>query len=285
MSRSVIALTALSALLAGGLVVSLIARPEPGVNAAAVREIVKQEMAAAPKPEASPKTAQTANADAALGPIIESYLLQNPQLLRKMSEKLQNQEKADAQSRTQTAINSMKDQIFNDPQNAVVGNPKGDVTLVEYFDYNCPYCKAAVPDMEKLIASDPNLRVVYKEFPILSQESLQAARIAAAVALAGGDYEAFHSKLFAIDGKLGKEQALKAVAAIGLDPATIEKAAQDPKIAEIIQRAYAEAQALNITGTPSYVIGDTVLPGRVGEAKLRELIDNVRKCGSATCSG
>lgn len=283
MSRPVIALTALSALLAGGLAVSLIARPEPGLNAAAVREIVQQEVSAQTDQQAEATGSAGTPATPQIGAQIETYLLDNPELLRKMSEKLQAQEKSAAATQVKTAIEKMKEQIFNDPQNAVLGNPNGDVTLVEYFDYNCPYCKQAVPDMENLMNTDPNLRVVMKEFPILSQESLQAARIAAAVVLAGGDYRTFHVKLFETNGKVGKQDALKAAAAVGLDPAEIDKAAQDPQIAEIIQRAYAEAQALNITGTPSYVIGDTVMAGRVGEQQLRRMVENVRKCGSATC--
>lgn len=284
MSRTVIALAALSGLLAGGLATSLVLRPLPGMNADAVRQIVKQELVV----DAAAKAGQTAKAQsptqiAELGPVIESYLMANPELLQKMSEKLQAQAQAAEKDRTKTAIAGIHDQIFNDPDAVVVGNPDGDVTLVEYFDYNCTYCRAALPDMMNLLASDPNLRIVLKEFPILSQGSLDAARVALAVSQAGGDYMAFHAKLFETNGQIGKKEALDAAAAVGLDPVKIEQASQDKGIADIIQRSYAQAQALNITGTPSYVIGDTIIPGAVGEAQLKSMIKNLRDCGATSC--
>lgn len=280
MSRTSFALTAaFSLVLAGGLLAALAIRPAPTVTAFQVAPAASG--TATPAADEKPPYLDPE----VMGPVIKQYLLAHPEILQDMSEKLQAQAKAEQAAKTEQALSALHDKLFNDPNDAVVGNPDGDVTLVEMFDYNCTYCRSALPDLAKLIADDPNLRVVLKDFPILSQGSLEAAKIALAVHQAGGDYWAFHTKLFSTKGQVDKKAALDAAKAIGLDPAKIDKASQAQDISKIIQQTYTEAQALDISGTPAYIIGGEVIPGAIGANSLKQIISNVRKCGSAQCDG
>ena len=201
---------------------------------------------------------------ATLGSMIESYLLANPSILEKMSTALTTEREAQTTEQNRKAIASIHDQIFNDADQVVIGNPKGDVTLVEMFDYNCTYCRGALPDLAKLIANDPNLRVVLKEFPILSQDSVDAARVAAAARRAGVDYWAFHTALFSSRGQVTGDTALAEAASLGLDVDKLNADAKSDAVNEIIRKSYDIAQTLNVNGTPTYIIGDEVVSGAVG---------------------
>jgi protein-disulfide isomerase len=167
----------------------------------------------------------------------------------------------------------------------VLGNPEGDVTLVEFFDYNCGYCRAAMPDMAQLLAEDPNLRVVLKEFPILSNESIDAARVSALVNDADVDYWAFHEALFTSRGQVDKKVALDAAAALGLSPVSLELDMGTEAVSQLIQTSYEIAKELNITGTPTYILGNEIIPGAIGIDDLRDRIANMRACGETQCQG
>lgn len=283
MKRTTVILIAVICVLAGGLVASLAIRPTPGLTETEVRSLISSAMAN-PGTEETAMRQNTASIDpATLHPMIESYLLANPGILTKMSNELSAQAKADEAARMKTAIASIHGEIFDDPDHVVIGNPKGDVTLVEMFDYNCTYCRAAMPDMAALLATDPNLRVVLKEFPILSQGSVDAARVAIAANQAGIDYWAFHSALFTGRGQVTGQTALDAAAGLGLNPVTLALDAKSADITKIIQRSYDIAQTLKITGTPTYIIGDDVIQGAIGLDQLKQLIANMRACGKTSC--
>lgn len=276
MSRVSVVLIAIVCLLAGALGGSYIFRSAPGVTEQRVHEIAKEELAA--------QSASRGQIDpATLDPIIESYLMTNPRILERMSVALRDELNAEKAEKARIAIESSRDAIFNDPNQVVVGNPDGDVTLVEMFDYNCGYCRAALPDLATLISEDPNLKVILKEFPILSQDSVDAARIAVAFAETGADYWPFHEALFTSPGKITKQTALSAASDLGANPVTLELAAQDEGIDQIISRSFALAQKLSITGTPSFIIGDEIIPGAVGIDALRGRIENMRNCGKTVC--
>jgi protein-disulfide isomerase len=162
---------------------------------------------------------------------------------------------------------------------------RGDVTLVEFFDYNCGYCRAALPDMAALLAEDPNLRIVLKEFPILSNESIDAARVAVLVGEADVDYWAFHEALFTSRGQVDKKVALNAAAELGLSSVSLELDMGSEGVAQSIQTSYEIAKALNITGTPTYIIGNEIIPGAIGVNELRSRIANMRACGETQCNG
>ncbi|KKB83823.1 hypothetical protein VW29_13405 [Devosia limi DSM 17137] len=253
-------------------------------DALAARDIaVAAATPATPEVEAP---AQVAALDPAeLNPMIENFLMSDPAILQRMSSALETQMAAAEREQATTAIAAMQTAIFNDPDQVVLGNPDGDVTLVELFDYNCGYCRNALPDLAALLAEDPNLRVVLKEFPILSNESIDAARIAVVVNKSGADYWAFHEALFTSRGKIDKAVALAAAADLGLSPVSVELQMNEPGVSKAIQTSYEIAKALNITGTPTYIIGNDVIPGAIGVDELRARIANMRACGETQCEG
>jgi protein-disulfide isomerase len=287
MSRVTLALVVLAGFLAGGLGYSLMNKPVPQTDTAAVQTLIDQAIneydlkraSAAPAAEAKPIDAATLN------PMIESYLMADPKILQRMSVALDSTLQAEERSAATTAIASMHEKIFNDPKQVVLGNPEGDVTLVEFFDYNCGYCRAALPDMAALLAEDPNLRIVLKEFPILSNESIDAARVAVLVGEADVDYWAFHEALFTSRGQVDKKVALNAAAELGLSSVSLELDMGSEGVAQSIQTSYEIAKALNITGTPTYIIGNEIIPGAIGVDELRSRIANMRACGETQCNG
>jgi protein-disulfide isomerase len=287
MSRVTLVLVALVGILTGALLMSF-QRPAPQTDTAAVQAMIADAIAtydAARQPEAPPVPQPAAIDPKTLNPMIESYLMGDPAILERMSVALETTQRAQEREQATTAIASMQDKIFNDPDQVVVGNPDGDVTLVEFFDYNCSYCRAALPDLAALIAEDPNLRVVLKEFPILSNESIDAARVAVLVGDADVDYWSFHEALFTSRGQVDKQVALDAAAQLGLSPVSLELDMKTEAVAQTIQTSYEIAKALNITGTPTYIIGNEIIPGAIGIDELRTRIANMRECGQASCEG
>ena len=283
MPRLTIALVALAGILAGGLGVSLATRPQPTTDDAAVRAIVSEVLAERDTKPAAP--IDTAAIDPAqINPMIETYLMGNPQILEKMSLALQNDQRVAQVAKSKAAIAGMKDVIYNDEGHIILGNPKGDVTLVEMFDYNCGYCRQALPDMATLLAEDPNLKVILKEFPILSKESIDAARVAVLVGKSDADYWTFHQSLFSSRGQVTGETALAEAQSLGLNRVELELQMNSAPVAETIQKSYDIAKALNITGTPTYIIGDEIIPGAIGIDELRTRIKNMRTCGATDCA-
>jgi protein-disulfide isomerase len=289
MSRVILALVALVGILAGAFGYSMLNRPAPQTDVAAVQAMIDEaiatyasrqvlEASSAPQPVATLDPAE-------LNPLIESYLMSDPKILQRMSVALDTTLQAEERSQATTAIASMRDAIFNDPGQVVLGNPDGDVTLVEFFDYNCGYCRAAVPDMATLLAEDPNLRIVLKEFPILSNESIDAARIAVLVGEADVDYWTFHEALFTSRSQVDKQVALSAAQDLGLSPVSLELDMGGEAVSKTIQTSYEIARALNITGTPTYIIGNEIIPGAIGLDELKTRIANMRECGETECEG
>ncbi|WP_052731967.1 DsbA family protein [Devosia geojensis] len=283
MSRLTLAVIALVGAIAGGAAVyALKPAPEPVTDVAAVRAIVEDVLAE--RQAAEPVETASAEIDPnEINPMIENYLMGDPTILQRLSSALDTQLRAEERSKARTALASVEADIYDAEGHVVLGNPQGDVTLVELFDYNCGYCRQALPHLAQLIAEDPNLRVILKEFPILSQESIEAARIGVLVAEADVDYWDFHETLFTSRGQVNKETALAAAEALGLSRVSLELDMNTERVASVIQNSYEIARALNITGTPTYIIGDEIIPGAIGVEELRQRIENVRECGSAQC--
>lgn len=208
--------------------------------------------------------------------IIHDYLLKNPEVLLEALQAAEAKQTQDQRAAARTAIAAKRDELLNDPSAPSAGNPKGDVTIVEFFDYRCPYCKKVAPSLEALLKEDPKLRIVYKEFPILGSESTFAAHVAFA-AKKQGKYQPFHSAMMAATGQITEEVVLKTAADIGLDIATVKSDLKAPEIDEIIKRNYDLANALGIHGTPSFIIGDTLVPGAVELATLRQMVAAARR--------
>ncbi|MGB3337678.1 MAG: DsbA family protein [Devosia sp.] len=287
MSRVTLAFVALVGILAGAVGYSVLNRPAPQTDTVTVQALIDQAISAYDAKriaEASSAPQDVAAIDpAVLNPLIESYLLSDPKILQRMSVALDTTLQAEQIEQSSTAIASMQEAIFNDPGQVVLGNPDGDVTLVEFFDYNCGYCRAALPDMATLLAEDPNLRVILKEFPILSNESIDAARVAVLVGDADVDYWTFHETLFTSRSQVDKQVALAAAADLGLSPVSLELDMGTEAVSQTIQTSYEIARALNITGTPTYIIGNEIIPGAIGIDELRGRIANMRACGETQC--
>ncbi|MDR3472035.1 MAG: DsbA family protein [Devosia sp.] len=257
-------------------------KPAPGVNEAGVRSIVTEMLAAEDARLKQNSITTVASLDPnSLDPLIENYLMGNPKILQRMTDALDKQNKADQALKDRQVIAQNTAAIFDDPDNVVLGNPQGDVTLVEMFDYNCGYCRAALPDLAQLLTEDKNLRVELKQFPILSAGSVDAARIAVQVAKSGKDYWAFHQAMYTSRGEVDVNTALDEAKTLGLDPATLRANMQGKPISDALQRSYDLAKALNVTGTPTYIIGDQMIPGAVPIDELRASIANMRACGNA----
>lgn len=169
--------------------------------------------------------------------------------------------------------------LYNSPGQITLGNPDGDVTLVEFFDYNCGFCKRALPDMQALLDTDPNLKIVLKEFPVLGPASVEAARVGIALKQqdASADRQlAFHRQMLETPGQVDRAKALAIAAALGFDAARIETGMNSDEVTAVIDENERLAGELGIAGTPNYVIGDAVIEGAVGIDALRASIADAR---------
>jgi protein-disulfide isomerase len=289
MSRVTFALVALVGIMAGALGYSVLNKPAPQTDTVAVQALINEALTqydakrVTDAPVVIPSQDVAQIDPATLNPMIESFLMSDPKILQRMSVALDTTVRAEERAQAGGAIASMRDKIFNDPGQVVLGNPDGDVTLVEFFDYNCGYCRNALPDLATLLAEDPNLRVVLKEFPILSNESIDAARVAVLVGESDVDYWTFHEALFTSRGQVDKSVALLAAADLGLSSVSLELDMNSEAVANKIQTSYEIAKALNITGTPTYIIGNEVIPGAIGIDELKTRIANMRECGETLC--
>lgn len=218
--------------------------------------------------------------------IVKSYLVKNPEILREAAAELDARERQAESLARQKIVGDPSSPLFDVSGQAVIGNPAGAVTLVEFFDYNCGYCKRALGDLGRLMKENPDLRVVLRDLPILSQGSVDAAKIAnaASAQLKGPKFWEFHQKLLGSRAPVGKTEALAAAKEAGVDQARLEKDAASPEVTAAIDQSLDLAKGLNINGTPSYVIGNEVVVGAVGFTDLQGKIANVRKCGKAVCS-
>jgi protein-disulfide isomerase len=218
--------------------------------------------------------------------IVREYLLNNPQILQEVMTELEKRQALADAEKHRKAVKDHGQVIFESPRHVVLGNPKGDVTMVELFDYNCGYCKRAMADMMDLLKTDPNLRIVLKEFPVLGEGSTQAANVAVAVRMqdktGGKKYLEFHQKLLNGRGPADKARALAVAKEVGLDMSRLEKDMASEEIKTTLSESFQIAEAIGLNGTPSYVIGAEVVIGAVGLAALKEKI-SLARCGKATC--
>lgn len=209
---------------------------------------------------------------------VKDYLVKNPEVMIEVQEALnEKQAKKTAESQSST-IAAMKDEIFNSPNDAVLGNPKGKVTLVEFFDYNCGYCKKSFPDIQALLKENSDLRIVLKDFPILGADSIKAHIVARAfMKLMPMKYAAFHSEMLMSNGRANEEKAIKLAVKLGVDEQRLRQTMQDEKLQEVFVDNGQLAYALNINGTPTYILGNEILVGAVGENILLKKIKSIQK--------
>jgi protein-disulfide isomerase len=217
--------------------------------------------------------------------IVRNYLLAHPEVLEEAMGELSKRQAAAEAEKHEAGVAKNAETLFNSPRGVVLGNKDGDVTFVEFFDYNCGYCKRAMIDMLELMKSDPKLKVVLKEFPVLNPGSVEAAQVGVAVRMqdpSGKKYLDFHQKLLNGRGAADKARAMAAAKEAGVDMARIEKDLASPEVRATLEENFKLAEAMGMNGTPSYVIGKQVVIGAVGVEALREKI-GVARCGKATC--
>lgn len=207
---------------------------------------------------------------------VRAYLLENPEVIVEAMEVLERRRQAAEIEELHTVLAARHDEIFRDPQSPVGGNPQGDVTLVEFFDYNCPYCRRVAGVMQQAAEADPNLRLVYKEFPILGPGSHVAARAALAAARQGR-YVAYHAALMRASGSLGESEALEIAQTVGIDVERLRADMADPALGEAVERNLELAHALRITGTPSFVVGDQIIRGATDLETMQKAIAAARR--------
>ena len=206
---------------------------------------------------------------------VEAFVLANPEVLIESVQQLEARQQATAEDELKTLIADRRDDIFNDPASPVLGNPAGDVTLVEFFDYNCPYCRKAASLMAELQASDKQVRLVYKEFPILGPGSAFAAR-AALASQKQEKYAEFHEAMMAHSGAIDERSTLDIARRVGIGIDRLQKDMQDPAIEEAIERNLTLAGDLRINGTPSFIVGDEIVRGLTDLPTLQGLIAEAR---------
>ncbi len=233
-------------------------------------------LGAAPAPAA--EDALSLRQKRAVEEVVREYLRRNPEILLEAIAAVRAKRDAERQAKVQRNLVSLRNELENDPASPVGGNPRGNVTIVEFFDYQCPYCKRVFPSVQKLLESDGNIRYVFKEFPILGPQSVVAARAALAVWKLDKDkYVSFHTALMQTKGRLGEQRILNIAAEIGLDVERLRAAMADPGIDKALARNFELAKALEINGTPGFVIGDRVVPGAVDLETLTALVSQARK--------
>jgi len=210
--------------------------------------------------------------------VVREYLRKNPEVLVEAIRALQEKEEAAEREKAKRAILEKRDALINDGYSPEGGNPNGDVVIVEFFDYRCGYCKRVFPSIQRLLKEDGNIRYVFKELPILGPQSVTAARAAMAVwKLDKSKYMAFHSAAMKSRGALTEAKVLRLAEEAGMDSDAVAKAMKDASIEKSFRDNHRLAASLGITGTPAFVIGDTLVPGAVGIDALKRYVADARK--------
>ncbi len=212
----------------------------------------------------------------AIEEIVHQYILEHPEIIAEAIERLRERERVAQEASLRQAKTALAPQIYDNPQTPEMGNAKGDVTVVEFFDYQCGYCKRVFPTFMNVLNSDQNIRVLWKELPILGPVSHFASR-AAMAADKQGKYFAYHVALMELKGKLTEDKVMETAHAIGLDMKQLIKDMASPEIEQYLNETLKLAQSLGINGTPAFLFGDQLVPGAIGEDKMRELIAQARK--------
>jgi len=214
----------------------------------------------------------------AIEQIIHDYLMAHPEVVIESLKAGDARAKEQAEAETRAQIVKHRDELVHDAKSPEGGNPAGDVTIVEFFDYRCPYCKEVEPSLEALLKEDGRIRVVYKEFPILGPESMIASRVSlAALKQSPQKYARLHLALMNAKGELSQESIMKAAEAAGLDIARIKTDMNGPEVDALIKRNYDLAETLNIRGTPAFIIGNEMTPGAVDMPIFKKMVAEARK--------
>ena len=216
-------------------------------------------------------TTSSAPGEQPLDKAIEHYIRSHPEVIEQSLQVLEAKREAEEKTRQKAALAKRQQDLLNDPSSPVSGNPNGEVTLVEFFDYRCGFCKRSAGAVTQIQRDDPRVRVIYKDFPILGEPSELAAKAALAANLQG-KHQAFHEAALASKNEITKPELLRIAGEVGLDPARLETDMANPEWQSIIDRNRALARDLGINGTPGFIVGTELVPGALDVKGLKELI-------------
>ena len=252
-------------------------RLRPFLAALALAGLCAAPLAADPAPGFDPERFSDAER-AAFGAAVRAYLLDNPEVLLEVIAELEDRQASAQTAEDATLIAVNAEALFDSPHSWVGGNPEGDVTLVEFVDYNCGFCRRAFPEVMELAEFDPGVRLVMKELPILGPESEMASRFAIAVLQTEGDaaYAEAHERMMQMSGRIGPPAVAQVAAEMGLDLDALGPVMEGAEVSEVIAANRALAQRLGIEGTPSFVLPDRMLRGYVPLAAMLDAVDEVR---------
>lgn len=212
----------------------------------------------------------------AIESVVREYLIKNPEVIVEAIQSLQAREREESDQQARQALAANRQKLFENPDSPFIGNPKGDVTVVEFFDYQCGYCKAVHNDVQRLVKDDGKLRFVFKEFPILGPASLTASK-AALAARGQGKYLEMHDALMTHRGQLDDDTVYRLARAAGLDVDRLKKDMESPDVLKVIATNQALAEQLGIRGTPGFIFGDTIVPGAIKLDEMKKLVATMRK--------
>jgi protein-disulfide isomerase len=217
--------------------------------------------------------------------IVKEYLLKNPEVIQDALVELERHQQEAQKMSQRSALTAERETLLHSPRGNIVGNVNGDVTLVEFFDYNCGYCKRALTDLRTLAKADPKLRIVLKDFPVLGPQSVEASRVGLAVKqqIKGDKLFDYHVKLMESRGQVNGERALAVAKEMGLDMARIQKDMESDEVRAALEENMNLGDKLGLTGTPAFVVGEEIIAGAVGMEPLRRVIASTRQCGKAVC--
>ncbi|MEK9673058.1 MAG: DsbA family protein [Rhodospirillaceae bacterium] len=220
----------------------------------------------------------SADQKAAFEQVIRDYLLAHPEVVVEAIQVYRQRTEQAEQERAKKALAAHAGALSNDPDSPVAGNPKGDVTIVEFFDYRCGYCKRVLPTIQEVLNTDKNVNLVFKEFPILGEDSLFASKAAiAAHMIDPKKYVGLHNALMQTTGALSEKRVMQVLQSQGYDAKAVRKKMDSEEVQAHIQKNYALAESLDIRGTPAFVIGKELVPGAVDTDQMRQLIKKARK--------
>lgn len=207
--------------------------------------------------------------------LVFEAIRENPEIVLEAVQIIEQREQRRQAMAAATVLSDNRDLLENDPNAPVLGNPEGDVTVVEFFDYNCPYCRRVKPHIEALLEEDPNVRLVYREWPILGDGSVFAAR-AALASREQGKYEEFHWALMGMAGRAEEASVIQVAKQVGLDITQLRRDMDAPEIDTHIAVSMELSRALGFNGTPSFVIGDALVPGVIEAEQMIRLAEEAR---------
>lgn len=213
--------------------------------------------------------------------LVKEILLNDPTILTQVIEKMQANQESVMLAKAKEGITKNKKELFSDPNAPVVGPADADVTVVEFFDYHCGYCKQALSSITKLLENDKKVRIVFKEYPILSEDSRLASKAALAVnRIAKDKYFEFHKAMFNVSGKIEERKILAETTKLGIDEDKMKKELYNPELETILNKNRELGSSIGAVGTPSIVIGDNFYPGAIPYEAMKKAVDDVRAAKS-----